>query len=72
MLKVVGIKKETDDRVKEKRLLLIKDFQKHISENSLVMVTDHLVVFLMSLYLVLFHHVDLVGLVKYMIITFLN
>ena len=64
--------KETDDRVKETTIIINKGssvtpFGKHLD-----MVTVHLVVYLMFLYHVLFHHVDLVDSVKYMIVTFLN
>ena len=57
---------------KNLQLLLIKGFLYNLLENILDMVTVHLVVYLMFLYLVLFHHVDLVDSVKFMTSTFLN
>ena len=65
-------KKETDDRVKETTIIINKGFSVTPFGKKLDMVTVHLVVSLMFLYLVLFHHVDLVDSVKYMTTTFLN
>ena len=65
-------KKETDDRVKETTIIINKGFSVTPFGKHLDMVTVHLVVYLMFLYLVLFHHVDLVDSVKFMTSTFLN